>query len=373
VNFDFDPQHYEFRDAFKSYLDKSYPLERHRRLLEGEGFDAQLWEGLAELGLFGMLVPQQYGGLGLTFVDLALVLEELGRALVPPPVAETLIATDVLTRLGSVEQQQRYLPRISSGKLRATIATSEPDGGFDPFEIATIVNASANNVLTGRKIMVPHAGIADLLLVTSLLRDGEPGIVVLESDRAGVQRSAHETLDPAARFHELRLDRVLVSKVDLIAGRDAISRLFDVGATAAALQLSGIAGRVLDIAVSYARSRVQFGKPIGSFQAIKHRCADMAVQTESSRSAAYYASWSIAEDAPERRAATSIAKSFCSEAARFVCNEGIQIHGGMGFTWELGLHFYLRRAKLLEYSWGDVAHHQERLMAATLANLTLGS
>jgi alkylation response protein AidB-like acyl-CoA dehydrogenase len=369
MNFDFDSQHYEFRDAFKSYLEKSYPLERHSRLLEGAAFDAPLWEGLAELGLFAVLVPEAYGGLGLTFIDLALVLEQLGRALVPPPVAETLIATDLLTRFGSVEQQRRYLPRISTGKLRATIATTEPDAGFDPFEIATTLSS----VLTGRKIMVPQAAIADLILVTSRLGNGEAGIVLLEAGRAGIQLSTHETLDLAARFHELRFDRTPVAEVDVIAGRLAIQRLFDVGAAAAALQLSGIAGRVLDIAVAYARTRVQFGKPIGSFQAIKHRCADMAVQTESGRSAAYYASWSIAEDAPERRKATSIAKSFCSEAARFVCNEGIQIHGGIGFTWELGLHLYLRRAKVLEYSWGDVAHHQERVLAATLAELASGS
>jgi alkylation response protein AidB-like acyl-CoA dehydrogenase len=373
MNFDFESQHYEFRDAFKAFLDKSYPLERHRRLLDGTGLDADLWDGLASLGLFGMLVPEVHGGLGLTFVDLALVLEELGRALVPPPAAETLIATDLLVRRGSPEQQRRYLPRIAAGELRATIALSEPDGGFDPFDVSCAVSSEAGGTLSGRKIMVPQAAGADLILVTARLgAAGEQGVVLLEPGRAGVSIDVQETLDPASRFHALGLDKVPVSAGDLIAGRDAVARLFDVGATTAALEMSGVSARVLDIAVAYAGTRVQFGKPIGSFQAIKHRCADMAVKTDSSRTAAYYASWAVAEDAPERPKAASIAKSFCGDASRFVCNEGIQIHGGMGFTWELGLHLYLRRAKVLEYTWGDATMHRERVIAATLAELASG-
>jgi alkylation response protein AidB-like acyl-CoA dehydrogenase len=136
--------------------------------------------------------------------------------------------------------------------------------------------------------------------------------------------------------------------------------------------MTGVAARVLDNSVTYAGQRTQFGKPIGSFQAIKHKCADMAVAVEASRSAAYYASWALAEDAPDRAKAVSIAKSFCGDAARFVCNEGIQIHGGIGFTWELGLHFYLRRAKVLEYSYGDAAYHRERVLAETLSELGVG-
>jgi alkylation response protein AidB-like acyl-CoA dehydrogenase len=373
MNFDFESQHYEFRDAFKGFLDKSYPLDRHRRLIEGVGFDAELWNGLASLGLFGMLVPESYGGLELGFVDLALVLEELGAALVPPPVAETLIATDLLVRHGSAEQRQRYLPSIAAGELKVTVAASEADSSFEPLEITTAVDSAKGGTLTGRKIMVPQATIADLVVVTARLGPGGgAGVVLLERGRAGMRFAEHETLDLASRFHAVTFDGVKVAAGDIIAGAEAVSRLFDVGATAASLEMSGIAGRMLDMAVAYAETRVQFDKPIGSFQAIKHRCADVHVKVNSGRTAAYYASWAVAEDAPERAKAVSIAKSFCGDAARFACNEGIQIHGGMGFTWELGLHYYLRRAKVLEYSWGDAAMHRERVITATLAELRHG-
>ena len=372
MNFDFSPQHYEFRDAFAAYLGEQYTLDRHRAAANDPAVHAQLWDGLTELGLFSMLVPESQGGLGLGFVDLALPLEEFGKALVPAPVVDTLVATDLVLRYGTAAQRDRLVPALVAGKMKIAIAATEPNGGFGAENTATTaLPAGSGWTLAGTKIMVADAHGADLLLVVARFQPhGELGLLLLEPGRSGVTVRAESTLDLIGRFDEVGCEKVAVHAADMLGGTPsaaAVARLMDVAATVAAIQMTGIAGRMLDVAVAYAAQRMQFGKPIGSFQAIKHRCADMAVSADMARTAAYYAAWAIAEDASDRVRACSIAKSFCGDAARFVCNEGIQVHGGMGFTWELGLHYYLRRAKVLEYSWGDAAYHRERVIAETLA------
>ena len=374
MNFDFNPQQYEFRDAFAAYLGEQYTLDRHRAAVTEPTIHATLWDGLAELGLFGMLVPEAQGGLGLGFVDLALPLEELGKALVPAVFFDTLVATDLIVRYGTASQRDRLLPALAAGKVKIAIAATEVTGGFGLEETAAEAQpAGAGWRLTSTKIMVPHATSEDLLLVVVRFQPGgEPGLVLIESGRSGMSIRAESTLDLVCRFDEVGFDGVEIHVTEVLGGvtsAAAVARLMDVSAAVAAIQMTGIAGRMLDIAVAYASERTQFGKPIGSFQAIKHRCADMAVSADAARTAAYYAGWAIAEDAVDRIRACSIAKSFCGDAARFVCNEAIQVHGGMGFTWELGLHHYLRRAKVLEYSWGDAAYHRERVIAATLSAL----
>ena len=375
MDFDFSDQQYLFRETFKTFLEEKHDLKKHVALLEGDGFDADLWQGLADLGLFSMLVPEQFGGLGLSFVDMALVLEELGMALVGAPVSETIVATDLILRHGSEKQKARLLPLLANGKLRVVIAIAEPESGFGDLNIQAHTTSNGNGwKLDGHKIMVPHAAGADLIMVATCIGPArELGIVLLEPLRNGVALREHATLDPTCRFYALTFDSVSVDAEDILGGASAhpasLARLMDVSSAVAALQLTGIAGKVLDIAVAYATQRVQFGKPIGSFQAIKHKCADMAVAIDAARSAAYYCAWAIAEDAADRARAVSIAKSFCSDTARLACNEGIQIHGGMGFTWELGLHWYLRRAKVLGFSHGDTAFHRERVIAETLAEM----
>ncbi len=375
MDFDFSDQQYLFRETFHGFLEQNHDLKKHAALLEGDGFDADLWWGLADLGLFSMLVPEQFGGLGLSFVDMALVLEELGMELVGAPASETIVATDLIVRHGSEKQQARLLPLLAAGKLRVATAIAEPKSGFGDLNIQAQAASNSNGWrLNGHKIMVPHAVMADLIMVAARIGPSqELGLVMLEPQRKGVVLREQSTLDPACRFYAMTLDSVAVDVEDFLGGAvpqpTSLARLLDVSSAVAALQLTGIAGKVLDIAVAYAAQRVQFGKPIGSFQAIKHKCADMAVAIDAARSAAYYGAWAIAEDAVDRVKAVSMAKSFCGDTARQVCNEGIQIHGGMGFTWELGLHWYLRRAKVLEFSHGDAAFHRERVMAATLAEL----
>lgn len=378
MDFDFSEQQYMFRDTFKGFLEANFTLEQVRGIVDRAETSDDLWTQLAELGTFGALVPEEYGGLGLTFVDVSLILEEFGRALIPPPIGETLACTEVLVRYGTAEQKNRLLPSVATGVAKLTPALSEAEGSFDPIAISMTAEPQGGAWrLTGQKIMVAEADNADYLLVNLRLGvDGPPALVLLEAGRTGISRRQHVTLDPTGRFFEVGFDGVVFEPGDIIGGiasADPVRRLFDVLAVIAATELLGISSKVLDEAVAYAGTRVQFGKPIGSFQAIKHRCADMAVAVETSRAAAYYAAWALAENAGDCGKAVSVAKSSCGDAARFICNEGIQIHGGMGFTWELGMHFFLRRTKLLEYSFGDAAYHRERLLQATLAELALAN
>jgi alkylation response protein AidB-like acyl-CoA dehydrogenase len=376
MDFDFSEEQYMFRDSVKGFLEEKYGLAK---VCEKDGeFDASLWAELNEMGTFSMLVPEQFGGLGLSFVDVSLVLEEYGRALVPAPISETIVATDLIVNHGSETQKARWLPLIAAGNLKIVPAIVEADAGYDPEDISATAVTSGNGWrLSGRKLLVPHAVAADLILAAIRFGAGGPlGLILIEPGREGISLRDHTTLDLLNRFYEVTFDNVSILQDDILGGEaslSAVQRLLDVSGVAAATQMTGIASKVLDEAVAYAGQRVQFDKPIGSFQAIKHRCADMAVSIDASRSAAYYAAWAVAEHAPDSGRAVSIAKSFCGDTSRFVCNEGIQLHGGIGFTWELGLHLYLRRAKVLEYSYGDAAYHRERVLTDTLSNMRLGT
>ncbi len=372
MNFDFSAEQYMFQDSVRAYLADAWSVARLRRLMEGDGFDATLWHGLTDLGLLSILVPEEHGGMGLSFVDLALVFEECGRALVPGPAVETMIATDVLARFGTQEQKAALLPGIATGRIKVVPAVVEADGGSDPAEVETIASDAAGGwVLNGRKILVPYAGLADKLLVSARFgATAALGLALVDPTRAGLTLRPQALFDPSSRACEVIFDNVAIGSEDVVGAAPiaaSVDRVVDAGAMAAAAQMTGIAARMLDLAVDYAAQRVQFGRPIGSFQAIKHRCADMMVQVETSRTAAYYAAWALSCDAPEAVQAVSMAKAYCGDAARFVCNEALQIHGGVGFAWDLDLHFYLRRAKTLEYSFGDASAHRERVLSAALA------
>ena len=373
MNFDFNEEQYAFRDSVRGILGDRPAGVGGALPWAGESA-RQLWSGIAELGVFSALVPEEFGGLGLTFVDLALVLEEFGRALVPPSVVETLVATDAIVRHGSADQKQSMLPRIATGQLRLACAIIEQVAGYDMAEMGTAVVSDGRDYrLDGSKILVPEAANADFLLVAAGFGGGRGnGLVFVERTHSGVELREQRTLDPASAYHEAVFRHVAIPRENILSGEpssDALQRLFDASATAAGALMTGVAGKVLETSVEYVKQRSQFGKLVGSFQAIKHRCADMAVAVDSSRSAAYYAAWSLASGAADLTKAVSIAKSFCGDTARFVCNEGIQVHGGIGFTWDLGLHFYLRRAKLLEYSYGDSTYHRERVIREALREL----
>jgi alkylation response protein AidB-like acyl-CoA dehydrogenase len=374
MNFDFSEEQYSFRDSLRGFL--ADHLDSPTRASDPIDDSQRLWAGLADLGILAILVPERYDGLGLTFVDTSLVLEELGRHLASPAIIDTMVATDAIVRYGSAELKAALLPRIAKGQARIAIAVHEAAAGCELRDMSTASSRQADRLkLRGDKILVCDATSADFLLIVEGATEAcGPQLVLVDRNSAGVELRKQTTLDLTADYYQIALREVPLEDAYLIrtgsAGSSAAKRLLDASALAAAAQMTGIGGSVLDKAVEYVKQRVQFGRPIGSFQAIKHRCADMAVAVDSSRSAVYYAAWALANEAPECPKAVSIAKSYSGDMSRFVCSEGIQLHGGMGFTWALGLHLYLRRAKLLESSYGDSTYHRERVLAETLAELS---
>jgi alkylation response protein AidB-like acyl-CoA dehydrogenase len=369
MNFGFDEDQKSLGDTVAKLL-VNHPSLTSPDLVRPHSDD--VWRGLAELGLFALLVPERFGGAGLSAVDVALAVEALGAGLAPSSVLSTLAATDLLVRHGSEAQQRAYLPDIAVGSYKVAIATLEADQGYDSADIATVVGADG---LSGTKILVADAADAHTIIV-SVRQGGKTVLALVDRTAAGVTVRPHDDIDPTAGSCAITFDRVELPDGAIIgaaAPERAVARLFDVCATVSAGALIGISHRMLDAAVEYARTRVQFGQAIGAFQAIKHRCADMAVAVEAGRSVAYYAFWAVAEDASDRARAASMAKAYCGDVSRHVCGETIQVHGGMGFTWELGLHRYLRRAKLLEHSFGDAAFHNERVLVETLAGTRAAS
>ena len=374
MDFDFSDEQYSFQETTRSFLDANSTIEQRRAFPAKSGIDADGWQKLVSTGVFSMLVPEAFEGLGLTFTHLALVLEEYGRGLVAAPVADVLVATDVISRFATPQQQSTWMPGLASGRLMLVPAVAEYGAGYSPDKAdVTATRAGSGWMLSGKKMLVPEGATADGFLGSvRFAESGDVGLVLIERARAGVTSREHATLDLSSRYSEIAFDGVRIERADILGGNassPAVARLHDVSAGAAALMMTGIAAKVLDDTVAYVTQRVQFGKPIGSFQSIKHRCADMMVAIESARAAAYYAAWAIGEDSADRAKAVSMAKSMCGDTARFVTNEGIQLHGGIGFTWGLGLHAFLRRARMLEYSYGDTAYHRERVLAATLAEL----
>jgi alkylation response protein AidB-like acyl-CoA dehydrogenase len=361
MNFDFDPQQIELRDTVARVLTDVVPFEGH----EARGDDDHVvWSMLGELGLFGLLVTEAHGGLGLTLVDAALIAEEFGAALVPLSVTDTLIAADVIARHGSAGQQARWLSRIAEGQCRIALAWIEDSAGYDPAGMLTGVTGQA---LNGTKLLVPHADKADAFLIPV-----RSGVVLIERTAPGLTVTRHDSLDPACGHHRVDLNDVAIGADAILDGfspQDATARLFDVAATVHAGMALGIARETMARAVRYARERVQFDRPIGSFQAIKHKCADMFTVVEAARAAAYYAFCAVAEVSADGAYAASMAKAFCGDVAVRCCEDAIQIHGGMGFTWELGLHHFLRRAKVIGAAWGDGDFHRERVVVKTLEAL----
>ncbi len=332
-------------------------------LVEGE--DEAVWAALSDLGLFSLLVPESHGGMGLNLVDIALAIEALGAGLAPPIIASTLIATDLVARFGTEPQQAEFLPRIATGELRVALAIQEAGQSYGFDRLTTTVGG---NRVTGSKILVAGAEQANAYLVLAAV-DGRPGVMLVSREARGVSLKGHETIDPSSKFGELVLDAASLGDTSHIGHKvsaQVVTRLADVGATVYAGMEVGIAARMLATSVEYAKTRVQFGQPIGGFQAIKHRCADMAVAMEAARAASYYAYWAVSEDSPDSPRASSMAKAYCGEVTQKTCNEAIQIHGGMGFTWELPLHRFLRRAKVLEHGFGDSSWHYERVMQETV-------
>jgi alkylation response protein AidB-like acyl-CoA dehydrogenase len=330
---------------------------------------------MAELGWTGLILPAEFGGAGLTYVDLVLVMEEMGRVLLPSPFIWTMMVAEAISRGGSAAQKKNLLPKIAAGELIATPAVLETSGVYPPAGITLAARPTAGGfTLDGSKLFVNDAHIADCLLVAARSSGaGAEGITifVLERDRPGISVSRLKTMDETRKLGEVRFDAVAATAADVVGevgkGWEVLSAMGNAGRVMLSAEMMGAAQKVLEMSVEYAKVRVQFGRPIGSFQAVQHKCANMMIDVEGAKSAAYYAAWAVSNGVPEAPVAAAVAKAAASDAFRRVSAEGIQVHGGIGFTWDHDLHLYFKRAKSSEVMLGDASFNRE--LIATGINL----
>lgn len=365
MNFAFSEEQEELRTIVRQFLEAKSPESAVREQMETErGFDDAVWKQMAEqLGLQSLIVPEEYGGQGFGYVELIVVLEEMGRYLLCAPYFSTVVlAANTLIHSGDDAAKADYLPAIASGETIATLAFTEPNGRWDESGIeATATEEGGTWKLSGTKSFVLDGHTANLVLVAARTGKGV-SLFAVDGDAAGLTRTPLATMDQTRKQAKLELDGVegrLIGEEG--KGWDVLSTVLDLAAVALAAEQVGGAQRCLDMAVEYAKVRVQFGRPIGSFQAIKHKCADMLLEVESAKSAAYYAGWCASEMNDELPSVASLAKAYCSDAYFHAAAENIQIHGGIGFTWEHPAHLYFKRAKSSELLFGDPTYHRELL------------
>jgi len=328
-----------------------------------------VWKQMGqELGLQSLAIPEEFGGQGFTFIELGIVLEEMGRVLLCAPYySSVVLAANAILNVGTEAQKQALLPGIASGDTIATLAFTEPNGKWDVTGITLEASGSGSTyTLSGEKMFVLDGHIADTIVVVARTAGstGTDGIsfFTVRGDADGLTRTPLSTMDMTRKQAKLEFANVAAEPLgELGSGWAAYSKTLDQAAVALANEMMGGAQFVLDMSVQYAKDRVQFGRPIGSFQAIKHKCADMLLEVESGKSAAYYASWAAAEDNDELPVVAALAKAYCSEAYFHATAENIQIHGGIGFTWEHPAHLYFKRAKSSEIFLGDPTYHRELL------------
>jgi alkylation response protein AidB-like acyl-CoA dehydrogenase len=374
MDFGFSEEQEQIRASARDFLAKECPMTFVRRMMEDErGHAEALWRKMAELGWMGLVFPEAYGGAGLTYVDLVVVLEEMGRVVVPGPFFATLLGAVALLEGGSEAQKQALLPAVAAGKLKLTLALLEPSARWDaPGVECTAREETGGYVLAGTKLFVNDGLVADTLVCAARLAgkggagaEGAEGVTLFLVDREapGVTVTPLKTMDQTRKLAEVTLAgaRVGADAVVGVPGQawPVIERVMDRGKVALCAEMCGGAQKVLEMSVEYAKVREQFGRPIGSFQAIQHKCANMLVDVESSKSATYYAAWAVANDVPDAPLAAAMAKAYCSDAYRRTAGEGIQIHGGIGFTWEHDMHIYFKRAKSSEVTFGDATWNRE--------------
>jgi alkylation response protein AidB-like acyl-CoA dehydrogenase len=358
MDFGFTPEQEMLRDAARKFLAAEYPAAVPRAAMEtADAHDPSRWRSLAELGWLGILVPADLGGQGGTFLDMAVVLEESGKALVPGPFfATAVLGTLALCDAGTPAQRERLLPALAAGERIATVAlgvAGEPPG----------VTLAADGRAGGQVSFVMDPQPANVVVVAVRRADGAPALVLVDRAAAGLTVTPLHTVDMTRRLCTVTLRDVACEPLGDADAARVIRRLAEHACAGLALELVGVGQRALELSVAYALERTQFGRPIGSFQAIKHKCVDMMVQVETARSLAYYAAWAVSEDAPDAGRAAAMAKAYAGEMAKTVTSEAIQVHGGIGFTWEHELHLYYRRALAADAAFGAAPAHRETIVA----------
>jgi alkylation response protein AidB-like acyl-CoA dehydrogenase len=345
LDFDLNDDQRELRDAARRFLEKEAPISYARAMMDDErGYRDDIWKQMASLGWLAIAIPEEYDGLGMGEISLAILLAEMGRVLTPGPYLSTVLAAMTIADSGSDAQKQQYLPKIAAGDLIATVAT-EPGHA----EIR-------DGAMVGERLFVPDGASADVVIVVGHTAKDEASLFICEP----TSRTPVGYMDETRKVAHLRFEG---ARAEQLGSSDlsSVHRLLDIGALAIAAESLGGSERVVELAVDYAKDRQQFNRPIGSFQAVKHRAADMHVMVESLRSAVYYAAWATERRNDDASLAISMAKAYAADSFRKVAQGGIQIHGGIGFTWEHDMHLFFKRAKADEVAFGDATFHRERV------------
>ena len=345
MDFDLNDEQRDLRDAARRYLEREAPIGYARAMIDDErGYREDVWKQMAEQGWLDLPLPAEHDGLDLGAIALSILVAEMGRVVAPGPYLSTVLAGMAIADAGSDEQKSALLPRIASGDLIATVAAGPGD-----------VEESGGH-LRGERRFVTDGAIAETVVVVAHTSDEEAALYIAEPSTP----TPVTKMDQTRKHAHLRFDGAPAERLGS-SDLASVHRLLDRAALAIAAESLGGAERVTEIAVEYAKARTQFGRPIGSFQAVKHRSADMLVDVESLRNAVYYASWAAERAQPDASLAISMAKAFAADAYRRVAQGGIQIHGGIGFTWEHDMHLYFKRAKGNEVAFGDATFHRERV------------
>jgi alkylation response protein AidB-like acyl-CoA dehydrogenase len=363
MRFALDREQQDLQGVMRDFLGRHSDEAEVRRLMApDETYDPKTWSQLVDLGLTGLAVPEAYGGAGFGFVELGVVLEEMGRALlVSPFLASAVMATSLLLSIDDEPARQDYLPALAGGQLIGTVALAEDDGRWTAQSVRmTATRADDGWELEGHKSFVLDATSADLLLVVARTEDGI-GVFAVEANGPGLERTQLATMDQTRKQGRITCAGTPARLVGSTDGWPAVQAMLDLTGIAVGAEMLGGAQRTLEMAVEYAKVREQFGRKIGSFQAIKHKCATMLVEVEACRSAVYYALWAAATAAEDLAPTASLTKAFCSDTYLFTAGENIQIHGGIGFTWEHPAHLYFKRAKNCALFLGGADYHREQL------------
>lgn len=384
MEFSFTEEQKMIRDTAQAFLAEVSSSNAIRSAMDTEqGFDPQIWQRICEEMYWQAIhIPEEYGGMGLGYVDLVVMLEQMGRYLLCSPFFSTVcLASNALIVAGTDEQKQQYLTQICEGSLTATLAYTSKNGQWDATAVQGIVTAQGDDyVLNGTYRYVLDGHTAQLLIVAARSEgsEGEQGISLfaIDSDTPGVKRTWLPTMDQTRKQAEIVFDNVRVSSSQLMGEENnawpQLNKVLQLAAIAIAAEQVGGSQQVLDLTVEYTKERVQFGRPIAGFQAVKHQAAGMMLRTEVARSAVYYAAC-VAEEAlsggllaDELGEAASVAKSYCSEGYFKNAGDALQLHGGVGFTWEYDVHLYFKRAKSSELFLGDAAYHREHVATLLL-------
>jgi len=373
VEFGFTEEQEMIRSQAAEFLKNESSVTFVRELMSSEhGYSEEYWNKLVSLGWLGLIFPEQYGGAGLSFIELTVVLEAMGAALAPASFFSSILGGLVLLEAGDEEQKNRWLKPLVEGRNKATLALSGPGGGWQVADCSSVTAERSNGSysLSGTRLFVPDAHHADLIICavstdTSSVRENNITLLVTARNSDGLNITPLRTMDQTRRLYDVTFEQVRVPATQVLGkpGKawPIIRSVLAKATIGLCAEMVGGAQKVLDMCVDYSKQRIQFGRPIGSFQAIQHKCADMLLLIESARSATYAAAWTASQNRSDTELLASIAKAYTSDAYRYVVGEGIQIHGGMGFTWEHDMHLYFKRAKADEFNFGDSNYHRERI------------